>query len=166
LETAEAQWESGLYHMDWEQLDRVSAGIFSKDARFLSSYTLFGKDYMHMMIRFGYHFSLLDSVYGSHEKENYINFRFKGGGADMERRFLRLFFIRRILRTHGFTVTTKSDMLDAKMIRSQEQRTRQGLRILGKLLAQTRLLDMRLENQAQAEAMAEEFLASSNRDVP
>jgi pyruvate,water dikinase len=160
LKTEDTNWQSGLYHADWEQLDRISAGIFTKEAKFLSSYTLFSGDYLHMMIRFGYHFTVLDSVCGPNEKSNYIRFRFKGGGAGLEGRYFRLFFIKRILRPYGFDITIRSDMLDAKKMRHDEKTIRQGLLILGRILAQTRLLDMRLEDQAHAEAMAEQFLAA------
>jgi len=163
LEGEDTRWESGLHHADWEALDQVSAGIFSKDARFLSSYAIVDRDYMHVMIRFGYHFTALDSVCGTKEETNYINFRFKGGGADSEGRFFRLLFIKRVLVAYGFEISIRSDMLDAKMLRLDAAATRNGLHVLGRLLAQTRLMDMYLADQSQVETLVEEFLADGKK---
>jgi pyruvate,water dikinase len=160
LETANAHWESGVYHADWETLDRISGGIFTKDAQFLSSYVLVSRDYMHMMVRFGYHFSVLDALCSSRQETNYISFRFKGGGGGSEGRRFRLRFIRAVLEPSGFEVKIKGDMLDARIARMKQDEVRRFLWLLGGLLAQTRLLDMRLETQAQAEDMAEAYLES------
>ena len=163
LEEDESHWEQGLHHVDWEEMDRVSAGIFGKDARFLSSYALVAEDYMHMMIRFGYHFSVLDSVCGPEDKNNYVQFRFKGGGADFDGRLLRLCFLERVLRASGFEVQLTSDMLDAKLARKSDRVTLAGLQVLGRLLARTRLMDMKLFEVTQMEELAEAFLAELDR---
>lgn len=158
IEEAGARWEEGLYHADWETVDRISGGIFSKDARFLSSYALVSRDYMHMLIRFGYHFTVLDTLCGPTPEVNYIAFRFKGGGGGSAGGRLRLHFIGTVLEACRFQVTIRGDMLDARIVRVGETTARRLLSVLGGLLAQTRLLDMSLTSKVQAEVMATAYL--------
>jgi pyruvate,water dikinase len=158
VEGASARWEDGLYHVDWETIDRISGGIFAKDARFLSSYALVSRDYMHMLIRFGYHFTVLDTLCGTTPGVNYIAFRFKGGGGGSAGGRFRLHFIRTVLEACPFQVTIRGDMLDARVVRVEEATVRRLLSILGGLLAKTRLLDMSLTSKAQAEDMATSYL--------
>lgn len=158
LEAEEAVWDSRMHHVDWERFDQVSAGIFSKEARFLSSYALVAPDYVHMMIRFGYHFSVIDSVCGEESNNNYVKFRFKGGGADFDGRLLRLGFIDRVLRAGGFSVTIRSDMIDAELSRREASVTRRALNLLGRVMARTRMLDMKLTDVTEVDLMADEFI--------
>jgi pyruvate,water dikinase len=160
------KWLDRLTHMDWEEFDKVSAGIFSFDSRLLASYGLVSEDYVHLMIRFGYHFSVVDSVCGSDPGGNYINFRFKGGGAGFDQRLLRLEFIRQVLDRYGFETRTRGDMVDAKSARQSENETRHLLVRLGYLMAVTRLMDMRMENEEQVAREVERFIKDAeNRDV-
>ena len=124
LSDARVQWPNTLTHMDWEEFDKMAGGIFSFDSKLLASYGLISEDYLHLMIRFGYHFSVVDTMCGSDEGANYINFRFKGGGAGFDQRLLRLDFIRRVLDSYGFETSTRGDMIDAKVARIG--RTRPG----------------------------------------
>jgi len=166
LSDSRVKWPNTLTHMDWEEFDKVSAGIFSFDSKLLASYGLISEDYLHLMIRFGYHFSVVDSICGPDEGANYINFRFKGGGAGFDQRLLRLLFIRRVLERYGFETTTRGDMLDAKAGRIGENETRRLLARLGYLMAVTRLMDMRMDDEEQVEAEVERFMAEAeNRDA-
>jgi len=152
------KWPNKLTHMDWEEFDKISGGIFSFDSKLLASYGLLSEDYLHLMIRFGYHFSVVDSVCGPDEGANYVNFRFKGGGAGFDQRMLRLEFIQRVLDHYGFETTTRGDMLDAKCARMSEKQAQKLLARLGYLLAMTRLMDMRMESEAQVEAEVARFI--------
>ena len=150
-------WDSNMPHMDWEEFDRISAGIFGAKSALLASYAVVSKRYMHVLLRFGYHFSVVDSLLSETSKNTYVNFRFKGGGADMEGRLLRLEFIARVLGENGFHVAIKGDRLDAHMNRLCVEETRTGLIRLGRVLAMTRLMDMRLNAPEQIEPLIEEF---------
>jgi pyruvate,water dikinase len=150
-------WDSNMPHMDWEEFDRISAGIFGSKSALLASYAVVSKRYMHVLLRFGYHFSVVDSLLAETSKNTYVNFRFKGGGADMGGRLLRLEFISRILGENGFEVAVKGDRLDAHMNRFSIDETRKGLIRLGRVLAMTRLMDMRLDAPEQIEPLVEEF---------
>jgi pyruvate,water dikinase len=79
-------WQKGLVHLDWEEFDRLSAGIVSLSSKALASYAVMSHNYLHLVLRFGYHFAVLDTFCGEDPEANYIAFRFKGGGADFESR--------------------------------------------------------------------------------
>ncbi|GAU09402.1 PEP/pyruvate-binding domain-containing protein [Desulfoplanes formicivorans] len=150
-------WDSRMPHMDWEEFDRISAGIFGAKSALLASYAVVSHRYTHVLLRFGYHFSVVDSLLAENSKNTYVNFRFKGGGADREGRLLRLEFIARVLGETGFQVSIKGDRLDAHMNRFSPEKTRKALVRLGRVLAMTRLMDMRLDNPEQIDPLIKEF---------
>ena len=153
----ETLWNPNMPHLDWEEFDRVSGGIFKLDSKLLASYAVLAKDYMHLMIRFGYHFSLVDALSGPDDRANYINFRFKGGGGDEGQRELRVSFLRAILEEQGFTVEARGDLLDATFTRRSEPDTQLRLEVLGRLLACTRLMDMGLSGPEQVAELVRGF---------
>ncbi|MGE4551849.1 MAG: PEP/pyruvate-binding domain-containing protein [Desulfovibrionaceae bacterium] len=156
-------WSDKLPHMDWEQFDRVSAGLISTDSRLLASYAVLAQDYVHLMVRFGYHFSQVDALCGDEPRTNYVNFRFKGGGGLPEQRALRLAFIHEVLAGEGFTVTTRGDMLDAQFGRQPEAVIQRKLTLLGRLLARTRLMDLGLKGPSEIPELVREFLKGLTR---
>lgn len=158
LSSKDIVWQEGLTHMDWEEFDRVSAGIFKHDSALLASYAVVAEDYAHLMVRFGYHFSQVDSLCGPDERKNYVNFRFKGGGGLMRQRELRLLFLRRVLESQGWRVRVRGDMLDAGVGNGSEAMTQRQLHLLGRILGRTRLMDMGLEDELQVDRLVEEFL--------
>ncbi|TIH12920.1 pyruvate, water dikinase [Marinifilum sp. JC120] len=153
-------WPEKMTHVDWEEFDRMSAGIFSKDSKLLASYGLLAEDYLHLLVRFGYHFSEVDSLCGSVSGQNYIKFRFKGGGAGFDNRVLRLEFIAKALEYYGFETEMRGDTLSAFSSRLDSRATAQQLIVLGYLMAVTRMMDMRLENSAQVDAELKNFISS------
>ncbi|MBU1228790.1 MAG: hypothetical protein KJ701_02345 [Proteobacteria bacterium] len=153
-------WSDTGFCCDWQEFDRVSAGIFRKDSRLLASHALLSADYLHLLVRFGYHFAVLDSLCGQRAEANYINFRFKGGGGLPEQRRLRLAFIARVLTGCGFAVRVRGDMLDARLARLEELALRRALVLLGRLLVRTQRMDLGLRSEAQAGGLAEDFLSA------
>ncbi|HDQ39714.1 MAG TPA: hypothetical protein ENN39_01610 [Desulfonatronum sp.] len=151
-------WAKGLLHMDWDRFDQVSAGIFSLKSSLLSSYALVARHYAHLLLRFGYHFAVLDALSGSRPEENHIQFRFKGGGGASEKKAWRLTMLKKILTSFGFRVVIKEDLLEAKCMRMDLAATQLRLTVLGYLLGRTPLLDMALESEADALRLAEEIL--------
>lgn len=151
-------WDKGP-NLDWEEFDRISAGIFRADSRSLGSLALVAEDYAHMLVRFGYHFAVVDSLCGARAEANYASLRFKGGGGTEAQRRLRLGFITEVLETLGFAVRLRGDMLDARLARRSAEQTARALEILGRLLVRTRRMDMGLEGEAQARELARGFLA-------
>ena len=151
-------WDESQMHVDWEAFDRVSAGIFSKDSRILASYSIIASEYMHLNIRFGYHFSIVDALCGESPGANYIKFRFKGGGGALPQRMHRLIFVRQVLEHFGCETTIKGDMLDASYMRMPAAETAHALEVLGLVLAVTRLMDVKLADSAEAKSEASLFL--------
>jgi len=150
-------WDQGQLHLDWQEFDQMSGGIFALDSRLLASFAVTASDYLHLNIRFGYHFSIIDTLCSESPGANYLNFRFKGGGAAEEQREFRLHFIEKVLTEFGFDTRIKGDMLNASLSRASNEETAQGLTRLGRLLAYTRLMDIRLQNMAEAAEEAANF---------
>jgi len=158
LSSDRVQWPTHLRHMDWQEMDRISGGIISPDSPQLASYAVLSLTYMHMMMRLGYHFSIIDTLCGPDDRQNYIKFRFKGGGGRPEQRVLRLAFIERILTRFGFSVTTRGDMLDARHPAETESVIQKRLALLGLLLARTRMMDMGLTRHDQIDEAEQAFM--------
>ena len=68
-----------------------------------------------------------------------------------------------MLDSYGFDTATRGDMIDAKCARLPENETRRLLMRLGYLMAVTRLMDMRLENEEQVAAEVKRFLAEAEQ---
>ncbi|WP_051434596.1 PEP/pyruvate-binding domain-containing protein [Desulfonatronum lacustre] len=163
LTDKDVAWSEGLLHLDWERFDQVSGGIFSLKSSLLSSYALLARHYAHLLLRFGYHFAVLDCLAGERAEENYIQFRFKGGGGADDKKAWRLEMIRAVLRAFDFQVRIREDLLEAKCTRQDQRRTELRLNILGYLLGRTPLLDMALESREHALRLAEEMRTKWSR---
>ncbi|MFP4454308.1 MAG: PEP/pyruvate-binding domain-containing protein [Desulfonatronovibrio sp.] len=152
------KWDHNIKHFDWEEFDKVSAGVFdpSKSA-LLSSYGLLARDYMHVLIRFGYHFVVVDSLLGREKEQNYIQFSFKGGGANQSRRLMRLETIRTVLDHFGFSIEIRGDLLSAEFLRENQEETRVRLKAIGFVLGKTRLRDMSM-NEEKIKQLSDEYL--------
>ncbi len=147
-------------HFDWKSFDDVTlaGGVAGKDDSAFASYAVVSRDYLNLNIRFGYHFALLDSLCGSIPEENYILMRFAGGGGDSSGKSLRLDFIAEILSRLGFSTKQKGDLLDARLMRYDEQTTSDKLDMLGRLLGATKLMDMILLDSHMVEKAVDEFM--------
>jgi pyruvate,water dikinase len=163
LAADDAPWPPGPPITDDEAFDRTSAGIFFNDSKHLASYAVISDAYAHVMLRFGYHFTVVDALCGPDDSQNYVNFRFKGGGAGFDQRSLRLSCVRRVLAHFGFTVRAAGDLLDASLSRLPEHVAQKRLAMLGCLLAATRMLDIRLASEADADAWVAGFLERTDR---
>ncbi|HBF42556.1 MAG TPA: hypothetical protein DDW42_02785, partial [Desulfobacteraceae bacterium] len=147
-------------HFNWEEYDRIvmSGGIISAESAMLASYAVVSNDYMNLNLRFGYHFVILDTICGNDSKENYIFFRFSGGGADMEKRSLRAEFLYGILIRLGFEVDKKADLIDAQIKGEQRDEMENKLDLIGRLLGATRLMDMYLRDSTMVALYVDEFM--------
>jgi len=157
LSHPDVYWDKSLLHIDWEELDRVSAGLINLRSAALASYAIISRDYLHLVLRFGYHFAVLDTLCREDPEANYITFRFKGGGGSFENRLLRIRLIQIILEWAGFVVHTRGDLLEARFQRREASRILSRLTLLGLLQGKTRLLDMALTSPEQVYQMAEAF---------
>jgi len=152
------EWSWDLEHVDWEEMDRISGGIFSKDSRLLASFAIISKDYLNANIRFGYHFVLLDCHCGDEPRENHLALQFEGGGGGYEGRRLRIKFMEQVLVHHGFQVKSHGDLLHASLKHLPSEPLLDKMAMMGRLLGVTRLLDIRLHDQEEVEELAATFL--------
>ncbi|MGQ9920163.1 MAG: PEP/pyruvate-binding domain-containing protein [Desulfobacca sp.] len=153
----EVVWHRGLQYLDWERLDQISAGLISLKSAGLASYALLAPDYLHLLLRFGYHLAVLDTLCGDRVEANYIAFRFKGGGGHYDNRVRRLHFIAAILQWAGFQVQTQGDLLEARLERQPAATLLTRLRLWGLLQGKCQLLDMALAEDADVEARITSF---------
>jgi len=157
LSHPEVVWHKGLIHLDWEELDRVSAGLVNLRGKALASYAIVSESYLHLTLRFGYHFAVLDTLCSEEAEANYIAFRFKGGGGDFEQRLWRVLLVKAVLEWAGFTVKTRGDLLDARLERLDARHLLPRLTLLGLLHGKISLLDMALTSEDHAVSLAQDF---------
>ena len=150
-------WEPNLPHFDWQEFDRISAGIVNFDR--LGSYAIISRDYLNLNIHFGYHFVVLDTLCGDEIEANYIMLRFTGGGANFSSRVLRVSFLAEVLSYHGFEVEKKGDLIDARLSRDVREALTGKLEAIGILLGCTRLLDMALQDGSDVDRLVAKFLS-------
>jgi pyruvate,water dikinase len=150
-------WDPDLKHFDWQEFDRISAGIVPLDS--LGSYAILSSDYLNLNIHFGYHFVVLDTLCGEDYYNNYIMLRFAGGGAELHSRSLRVKFLGEILLHLGFKVQIKGDLIEARFTRDNKSAIEATLRKVGLLLGCTRLLDLVLKDEKDVEQSVNRFLS-------
>jgi pyruvate,water dikinase len=122
-----------------------------------NSYAILGGRYVNFASRLGYHFAVVDAYCGPRQNDNYINFRFKGGAADIERRTRRARFLAKVLQHSGFWVIQKLDLVNARVKKLPETQIEGLLDMLGRLMGCARLLDVTMVNDATVDHYAEEF---------
>jgi len=153
------KWDKAVLHYDWDGYAKSSASFVDVEKSTLfSSYAILDKDYLHALLRFGYHFAVLDTVQGQIAEQNYIHFSFKGGGGNEAQRFLRTQLIRTILEDFRFNVDISADFLEASFDRRSLKDTGNNLCRLGIVLGKTVLLDMQLKDWEQVQALAENII--------
>ena len=147
-------------HFDWEEYDRIvmAGGIISADSSMFGSYAVLSKEYLNVNFRFGYHFVILDTICSSKKEDNYILFRFSGGGGSPVGRSLRANFIKGILTRLGFMVQVTSDLIDAEFKHGSLKTMEETLNITGRLLGTTKLMDMYLKESLDIELMIDDFM--------
>ena len=151
---------SDFTHFNWAEYDKIamSGGIISAESAMLASYAVISHDYLNLNLKFGYHFVILDVICSDQVENNYIQFRFSGGGDDMTKRMLRADFLKGILNRLGFIISMKSDLIDAELKGEQKKIIMQKLDMIGRLLGATRLMDMYLKDSDMVAKYVEEFL--------
>lgn len=125
------------------------------------SYLLVADEYMNLNSRLAYHFSLVDACLSAIPSNNYISFRFAGGGATHERRSLRACFLEACLLHYGFVVDRRGDLVNAWFKRAPADDTATNLDILGRLMACSSQLDMYMNSHDAMKWYTQEFLAGN-----
>jgi pyruvate,water dikinase len=125
------------------------------------SYLLVADEYMNLNSRLAYHFSLLDACLCDVPSNNYISFRFAGGGATRQRRNLRACLIDEILTHYGFRVDRRGDLVNAWLQRAPAEETAKKLDMLGRLTACTSQLDMFMSSHELMKWFVAQFIAGN-----
>jgi len=117
------------------------------------------KEYVNLSIRFGYHFTMLDCYCSDSARNNHIYFRFVGGATDIVKRSRRVELIAAILREYGFNITTKGDLIVARLANIGRDETEALLDKVGRLIAYTRQLDALLHDDSAVTQYTRDFLS-------
>jgi pyruvate, water dikinase len=122
------------------------------------NYVIVAPDYINLNARLAYHFTMIDALVNDTPEYNYVNFRFRGGGAQADRRNFRARFLSEVLLRSNFRVDRRGDLVTAWMRRYAREASEEGLSLLGKLMGCARQLDMLMENEQTMHHFVERFL--------
>jgi pyruvate,water dikinase len=123
------------------------------------NYFLISKNFCNLSVRLGYHFALVEANLGEYLTENYVNFQFKGGAADENRRLLRIRLISDILNEFGFRVEQKADAMTARIEKKAGSFLLERLKILGYLIIHTRQIDMVMGDEGMIAQYRQKIMA-------
>jgi pyruvate,water dikinase len=124
-----------------------------------ANYLLVAPDYLNLNIRLAYHYAMVDAVVGPALENNYVNFRFRGGGAAQERRDLRAGFLTEVLGRSRFATDRRRDLVTAWLRRYPQASSEEALELLGKLMVCAGQLDMLMDNESSLRHFVERFVA-------
>jgi pyruvate, water dikinase len=114
--------------------------------------------YLHLSLKLGYHFNIVDCYLTENSNDNFIYFRFAGGVTEMTRRTRRAQLLSAILERFDFVTERKGDLVvgRAKKLLLPEMEDR--LRMIGRLIGFTRQLDISLRDEAAVEYCIKQFM--------
>ncbi|MFH0813205.1 MAG: PEP/pyruvate-binding domain-containing protein [Pseudomonadota bacterium] len=122
------------------------------------NYIIVAPDYINLNARLAYHFTMIDALVSDTPEYNYVNFRFRGGGAQADRRNLRARFLAEVLLRSNFRVDRRGDLVTAWMRRYTRKASEDGLTLLAKLMGCARQLDMLMNNEQAMHHFINRFL--------
>jgi len=122
------------------------------------SYLLVADEYMNLNTRLAYHYSLVDACLSDDPGNNYISFRFEGGGATRQRRSLRACFLETCLLRNGYQVDRRADLVNAWFRKAPADQVADRLNMLGRLLACSSQLDMYMTSREVMTWFVQQFL--------
>jgi pyruvate,water dikinase len=121
------------------------------------SYAVVSNEYMNLSAKFGYHFATIDTLCSENSNQNYLSLQFAGGAGNYYGKTLRVYFLGSILGRLGCDVSMKGDLLEAFISGYDRPSLEDKLDQIGRLLACSRLLDMAISSQNDAELLADAF---------
>ena len=116
------------------------------------------RDYLNLNIKFGYHYTIIDSYVSGTPRSNHVYFRFAGGATDLTKRSRRLQVIAAILEEQGFSLATKGDMIIARISNLNAEDMLARLEVIGRLISFTRQLDAVLQDSGAVDRAVAAFL--------
>ncbi|MBF0564365.1 MAG: hypothetical protein HQK89_03895 [Nitrospirae bacterium] len=133
----------------------VSTGVTEKGGK---GYVIVTDSYVNLSIKLAYHYTIIDAFCGESYINNYVNFRFYGGGASTDGRIRRALFIKEVTETFGFKVDVKGDLVIASLNGASRAETEEKLDMLGRLLGCSRQLDMAISSMDAKDWYVKAFL--------
>ncbi|MFA6013019.1 MAG: PEP/pyruvate-binding domain-containing protein [Desulfobacteraceae bacterium] len=121
------------------------------------NYALIARDYLNLNARLEFHFTMIDAVCGRNPKDNYIRFRFKGGGTTQIQRERRAVFIAQVLEHHDFFTDRRGDLVTGTIMEMVQSAVEERLVMLGRLLGFSRLMDSMMHNDESPGLLAKAF---------
>jgi pyruvate,water dikinase len=122
--------------------------VFTKRSPYAEkNHFMISRHFCDLTCRLGYHLASAQAFINERAEENYVSFTFRGGGADDERRMLRIRFIEEILTRFGFEVRADQDFMKAQIEGYEPDFLLNRLKVLGYLIIHTRQLDMIMTNK-------------------
>ncbi len=132
------------------QLDGADTGL---------NLAVVGSNYLNLSLRVGYHFTVVDAYLGPMPNYNYVYFRFMGGVTDISRRSRRAALLATILEESSFKVEMNGDLVVARVKKMSQERTRELLVLLGRLIGFARQLDVLMKDDASIDVYFSQFMA-------
>ncbi len=123
------------------------------------------QEYLHLSLRLGYHFNVVDAFLTDRANDNYIYFRFLGGVTEMARRSRRATLLKQILEAYGFVVEGKGDLVIGRTrgLPPEEMVKRMGM--IGELIGFTRQLDIFLRDDHRVQEYVDRFLSGERANA-
>ena len=122
-------------------------------------------NFCNLSLRWGYHFSVIQSFLGLNARENYVRFHFQGGAADIDRRHKRMGFIREILERYGFYAKVIHDNMTAQLEGCDADFLEKRLRLLGYLSLHIGQIDMIMGNPQRAHNLKLKMLSDITKKI-
>jgi pyruvate,water dikinase len=129
----------------------------------LPNYALVTRDFLNLNARMDFHFTMVDAICGLNARLNYIKFRFKGGGTGLAQRCRRVRCLAEIMTATGFFCDLREDLLTASIQGGTAEVLEEKLRVVGRLLGFSRLLDAAMRSDALVAKVARAFLDGDYR---
>lgn len=117
------------------------------------------REYVHLSLRLGYHFNIVDAYLTDTPADNYIYFRFAGGVTELTRRSRRAALLKRILEEYGFVTEGRGDLVIGRLKGIAAHVMQDRMVALGRLIGFTRQLDIYLKNDRLVDDYVERFLS-------
>lgn len=152
------RWQKAMRGMPGDFQETVLGGNKGPRRAKDANYAIVARDYLNVNARFAYHYALVDAITGPGAENNHVHFRLRGGGGSDENRARRTRFLEIVLRSSGFGVDRRGDIITAWLRRHPGPDSEKALEMLGRLIVCARQLDAVLNQDSDARRYAEYFL--------
>lgn len=164
--TLEGVWQSSPVAVDFSSFMSSMTRTFSADAassnRVGQNLAVISDSFLHLSLRLGYHFTMIDAFKSEDNTRNSVQFRFAGGVTGAVRRSRRARFLSEVLKNHDFSIKVQEDLVIARTKGWVAQDLQKVMFILGIIVAYTRQLDVSMVSDASIYEHCENFERIAN----